>query len=50
MVRDELYITPKLLAQLTGELVKFEGMTRVGSEILESYLGNPMRKIHFQTD
>ena len=38
MVSDESKITPKLRAQLAGEMVTYEGLTRVGSEVLENIL------------
>ena len=43
-MRDESKITPRLRAECVGVVVTFEGMRRVGSEILESCLGRPISK------
>ena len=37
-------VSPRLLAELTGVLVKCDGIRKLGSEILESWAGRPMRR------
>ena len=40
----ESKITPRLRAESAGVMVTFDGMSKVGSEILESWVGRPMRR------